>query len=180
MLVEGRDAIHDIRSSALVSNDLAKEITALGEALDIKNSQGESPTFAVLVEGTPHAIAPVLRQEIYCIVREALRNAHGHARARSIEAEITYDERLLRVRVRDDGVGIDLKLLGEAGRTGHWGLPGMRERAKRIGAQLEVWSELGAGTEIELRIPRVARRESDSEDGSDVSRKTKTGNERRS
>lgn len=39
------------------------------------------------------------------------------------------------------------------GRPGHWGLPGIRERAKQIGAQLEVWSELGAGTEVELSIP---------------------------
>jgi signal transduction histidine kinase len=177
-IVKGRDAIHDIRSS--VGNDLAKEITALGEELDIKSGHRESPTFGVLVEGTPHAIAPVLRQGIYCIVREALRNAYVHAQARSIEAEITYAECLLRIRIRDDGVGIDLKLLGEAGRAGHWGLPGMRERAKRIGAQLDVWSELGAGTEIELRIPNTAASEPDSEGGSDAIRKAKTGNDHKS
>jgi ligand-binding sensor domain-containing protein/signal transduction histidine kinase len=179
-IVEGRDAIHDIRSSVPLSNDLAKEITALGQTLDMTSGRGESPTFGVLVEGTPHAIAPVLRQEIYCIVREALRNAYGHARARSIEAEITYDQGLLRVRVRDDGVGIDLKLLGQAGRAGHWGLPGMRERAKRIGAQLEVWSELGAGTEIELRIPNLPAGAPDSAGGSDSSSKTETGSGRKS
>ena len=39
------------------------------------------------------------------------------------------------------------------GRPGHWGLLGIRERAKQIGAQLEIWSELGAGTEIELSVP---------------------------
>jgi signal transduction histidine kinase len=113
-------------------------------------------------------------------VREALRNAYVHAQARSIEAEITYAECLLRIRIRDDGVGIDLKLLGEAGRAGHWGLPGMRERAKRIGAQLDVWSELGAGTEIELRIPNTAASEPDSEGGSDAIRKAKTGNDHKS
>jgi signal transduction histidine kinase len=95
---------------------------------------------------------PILRDDIYRIAREALRNAFHHAQARKIEAEITYGERLLRLRIRDDGKGIDPKLL-EAGRDGHWGLQGMRERAQQIGGQLEMWSEVGAGTELELRIP---------------------------
>jgi len=60
--------------------------------------------------------------------------------------EITYDDRLLRLRVRDDGKGIDPKML-EEGRSGHWGVPAMSERAKRIGATLDIWSKLGAGTE---------------------------------
>jgi len=81
-----------------------------------------------------------------------LRNAFRHARARRIEVEIRYDSSQLRVRVRDDGVGIDASVLQE-GRAGHYGLPGMRERAKSIGGQLEVWSEQGAGTEMELTIP---------------------------
>jgi signal transduction histidine kinase len=69
-----------------------------------------------------------------------------------IETEITYGESL-RLRFRDDGKGIDPSVVEHGGRPGHWGLPGIRERAKQIGAQLEVWSELGAGTEIELSIP---------------------------
>ena len=81
-----------------------------------------------------------------------MQNAFRHAQASQIEAEITYGEGLLRLRIRDDGKGIDPKHL-VAGRDGHWGLPGMRERAEQIGAQLEIWSEVGAGTEVELRIP---------------------------
>jgi signal transduction histidine kinase len=67
--------------------------------------------------------------------------------------DIRYDERELRVRIRDDGSGIDPSVLGHEGLAGHWGLPGMRERAERIGGNLDLWSELGAGTEVELRIP---------------------------
>jgi ligand-binding sensor domain-containing protein len=155
-IVEARDAIHDIRTPAPVGGDLANEITALGRELADDDAGGELPTLRVLIEGTPREIDPIVHHEIYCIVREALRNAYRHAHARTIEAEIAYERSISRVRVRDDGVGIDTKLLGEAGRAGHWGLPGMRERAKRIGAQLEVWSELGAGTEIELKIPDAA------------------------
>ena len=82
-----------------------------------------------------------------------------------IEVEIRYAKRHFSVRVRDDGIGIDASVLSQEGRPGHFGLRGMRERSKSIGGQLEVWSEHGAGTEMELTIPatiaygnRVARR----------------------
>jgi signal transduction histidine kinase len=105
------------------------------------------------VEGAAQDLHPILRDEIYRIAGEALRNAFHHARARRIEVEIRYDARRFRVRVRDDGIGIDADLLSQGGRAGHWGLRGMRERAKSIGGQLEVWSEHGAGTEVELTVP---------------------------
>jgi signal transduction histidine kinase len=104
------------------------------------------------VEGPPRELHPIPRDEIYRITREALRNAFSHSRARQIEAEITYDPRRLRLRIRDDGRGIDPAIL-EAGRSGHYGLPGMRERATQIGAKLNIWSGVGTGTEIELSIP---------------------------
>ncbi len=150
-IVEGRDAIQNLRSSTTVTNELAQAMTALGEELAGPRDD-EAPTFRVSIEGTPRDLHPILRDDIYRIAREALRNAFRHAQASKIEAEITYGERLLRLRIRDDGKGIDPKLL-DAGRDGHWGLPGMRERAQQIGAQLDMWSEVGAGTEIELRIP---------------------------
>jgi len=148
-IVEGRDAIQNIRSSTTVSSELSQAMTALGQELGCPNGP---PTFRVSVEGTPRGLHPVLRDEIYRIAREALRNAFRHAQASQIEAEITYGESILRLRIRDDGIGIDPKHL-RAGRDGHWGLPGMRERAQQIGAQFEMWSEVGAGTEVELRIP---------------------------
>jgi signal transduction histidine kinase len=152
-IVEGRNAIQNIRSSTTVTNELSHSVTALGEEL-AGSSDGENrpATFRVSVEGTPRELHPILRDDIYRIAREALRNAFRHAQASQIEADITYGESVLRLRVRDDGKGIDPKHL-HSGRDGHWGLPGMRERAQQIGAQLEMWSEVGAGTEVELRIP---------------------------
>jgi CheY-like chemotaxis protein len=70
---------------------------------------------------------------------------------RHIEAEITYAEHLFRLRIRDDGEGIAPAIL-EDGRPGHYGLPGMRERAAEIGAKLDIWSGAGTGTEIDLSI----------------------------
>jgi nitrate/nitrite-specific signal transduction histidine kinase len=67
--------------------------------------------------------------------------------------EILYGERWLRLRIRDDGKGIDPKLLSGDGPAGHYGLHGMRERAKLVGGKLAVWSKLDSGTEVELSIP---------------------------
>jgi signal transduction histidine kinase len=152
-IVEGRDAIQDLRSSTTVTNELAQAISALGDELaSDQDREGGSTTFRVSIEGRPRDLHPILRDDIYRIAREALRNAFRHAKASKIEAEIMYGERLLRLRIRDDGKGIDPQLL-DAGRDGHWGLPGMRERAEQIGAKLDMWSEVGAGTEVELSIP---------------------------
>jgi signal transduction histidine kinase len=152
-IVEGRNAIHDIRSSVLANDDLAQAMTALGEELSADAAAENPVTLNVVVEGATRPLDPVLRDEIYRILREALRNAYAHAHARSIEAEIAYGEKILRVRIRDDGVGIDPHVLDHGERAGHWGLPGMRERAKQIGGKFDVWSEQGAGTEVELTVP---------------------------
>lgn len=152
-ITEGRDAVQGLRSSTIVTNDLASAITALGTELARSELNPNAAEFHVEVEGTPRDLHPILRDEVYRIAGEALRNALHHAQAQRIEVEIRYDERQLRLRVRDDGKGIDPKLLNEDGRAGHYGLGGMRERAKLMGGKLAVWSELDSGTEVELRIP---------------------------
>jgi signal transduction histidine kinase len=95
---------------------------------------------------------PVLRDEVYRIGREALVNAFQHSQAKSIEIELEYASSQLRVVLRDNGRGIDPQTL-LTGRDGHWGLPGMRERAERIGGTFHVWSRALAGTEVELSVP---------------------------
>jgi signal transduction histidine kinase len=154
-LIEGRDAIKDMRTSSLANLDLAQSMTALMTDLNEESAMDskDSVTFRVLLEGTPRNVRPIIRDEIYRIARESLRNAFHHAQARHIETEISYGELLLRLRFRDDGKGIDPYVLEHGGRAGHWGLPGIRERAKQAGAQLNVWSKLGAGTDVELKIP---------------------------
>lgn len=156
VIMEGRDAIHDIRVFLPADRDVAAEISKLGEELVSANGTSDSPAFRVVAEGSPKAIRPSVRDEIFRVASEALRNAHTHARARNLEAEISYEEKMLKVRIRDDGAGITQEHLGD-GRAGHNGLRGIRERAALMGAQLDVWSEHGAGTEIELRVPdRIA------------------------
>ena len=147
-IAEGRNAVYDLRSAATATNDLGVAVQALGDEL----ATDDASAFHLVVEGTPRDLKPILRDEVYRITREALRNAFKHARAHHIEAEIAYGDRVLRVRIRDDGEGIQSDRL-EAGRPGHYGLEGMRERARQLTGRLEVWSKPGAGTEIDLTIP---------------------------
>jgi signal transduction histidine kinase len=148
VLAESRKAVHDLHSSTTVTNELAQALKAVGDEL----SGEESATFRLMAEGRSRELHPIVRDEIYRMAREALRNAFNHARAHHIEVEITYDDRLLRLRIRDDGGGIPPEIL-EEGRSGHYGLAGMRERAGQIGATLDIWSGVGTGTEVDLRIP---------------------------
>jgi signal transduction histidine kinase len=153
-IAEGRDAIRDLRPEPSAQHDLSELLTAVGKELeDTHAANGHPPSFRVIVEGKPQRLSPTLQDEIYRIGREVMRNAFHHAAASRIEAEIRYDEHQLRLRIRDDGKGIDPKVLEAGGSPGHWGLPGIRERAQRIGSQFEFWSNAGAGTEVELRVP---------------------------
>jgi signal transduction histidine kinase/ligand-binding sensor domain-containing protein len=152
-IAEGRDTVSDLREPIMGDSDIAQALTALGKELALQSGNGLVPCVRVLLEGKQRELNPMLRDEIYRIAREALRNAFRHARAQKIEAEITYSDSEFLLHVRDDGGGIDPEVANQGARAGHWGLPGMRERAKSFGGKLEVWSEHGAGTEIELSVP---------------------------
>jgi len=152
-ITEGRDAVQGLRTSAEETNDLADAIRGLGDALTAEQGVDPSVALRIDVQGTPRKLHPIVRDELLRIAGEAMRNAFRHAEAKQVEVEIRYDERRLRVRVRDDGKGIDAETLQAGAREGHFGLPGMRERARLIGGKLTVWSGPGAGTEIEVSIP---------------------------
>ncbi len=155
-ITEGRDAVQGLRSSTIEENNLALAISVLGAELAADGS-GLRPAFHVAVEGETRELHPILRDEIYKVAAEALRNAFRHAHAGRVEVEIRYATEQFRLRVRDDGKGIDPEVLATHGREGHYGLRGMPERAALIGGKLAVWSEVGAGTEVELRLPaRIA------------------------
>jgi len=152
-ITESRDAVQGLRSSTVVTNDLPIAIQTLGEELTSKQTRQEAALFDVAVEGKSRDLNPILRDDVYRIACEALRNAFQHAHARHIEVELHYDKQLLRLRIRDDGKGIGSQVLSNKGQSGHWGLQGMRERANRIGAELKIWSGHQTGTEIELAVP---------------------------
>jgi signal transduction histidine kinase len=152
VLEEGRLAVQGLRSPQQDERSLGHALAGVPTLLGLPLAAN----FRVVVEGRQRELKAALRDEIYRIGREAIVNAHRHSGARDIETQIVFRPTELRVTVRDNGRGMDTQDL-EAGRTGHWGLQGMRERARRIGAHLRVLSRTAIGTEVELCVPgRIA------------------------
>jgi signal transduction histidine kinase len=150
---EGREVVQGLRSSTVIANDLARALTTLGEELAAKQDSHNPVAFQVEVEGETRDLHPILRDEVYRIACEALRNAFQHSGAARIDVGIHYDDRQFRVRIRDNGKGIDPKVLDAGGREGHYGLPGMHERAELAGGRLVVRSGVNSGTEAAITIP---------------------------
>ncbi|MBU0584047.1 MAG: hypothetical protein KKB66_16145 [Alphaproteobacteria bacterium] len=150
-LIEGRDAVHELRATPLVDKDLPEVLGAL--ASELAAAEPGRLNVEILVEGHSRLVNSVIRDELYRLAREALRNAFQHSNGSKVECELTYSDAALRLRVRDDGRGIDPQVLEEGMKAGHWGLPGMRERAERIGGTFTLWSKTGKGTELEVSIP---------------------------
>ncbi len=155
-ITEGRDAVQGLRTSTMIPHELTQALSVLGDGLAAEQTGENASDFRVQLEGTPRTLAPLVWGEVYRTAGEALRNAFRHADAQRIELEIRYDPQQLRVRVRDNGKGIDQKIMEAGGRAGHHGLPGMQERANMVGGKLTVWSELNSGTEIEFTVPASA------------------------
>ena len=122
----------------------------LGEEL----ARGASGTtdFSVKIFGRPMNFDPSTRHEIVRIVCEALRNAFKHSGASTIECVFAFSDEDLRVRVRDDGIGLGVKNGAAPGAQKCWGIKGMRERAEKIGADLVINSSAGFGTTVELSV----------------------------
>jgi ligand-binding sensor domain-containing protein/signal transduction histidine kinase len=149
---EGRNAVRGLRLPDQQSQSLEQAFSGIQQELEISRASG----FRVFAEGEERRLRPAIRETVYRIGREAVINAFRHAHAGKIEVELRYAASHLRLLVRDNGVGIDQQVV-RAGRDGHWGLSGMRERADEIGARLRVLSSPAAGTEVELSVPsRIA------------------------
>jgi len=147
VLDAGRDQVHELRVDprTLEENlqDCAASLRTLHPGVD----------FALRSDGVAAGADQAVVDEAGAIACEALRNAFTHARARHIAATIRHGRRELRVMVEDDGQGIDPEVIEAGRRDGHWGLVGMRERALRIGARLELRDHDGRGTVMVLTVP---------------------------
>ncbi len=153
-LAESRDAIQGLRSEQVAGGHLGALLTTASEELThARDGERKPPTFVLIEEGERRSLSQAIRDEVSRVAVEVLRNAYQHAHADHIEAELRYGVEAFRIRIRDDGRGIAPDVLREGGRPGHWGLRGIRERAERIGGQLDFWSECGAGTEVQITVP---------------------------
>ena len=144
---EGRAALNSLRTATTQTNDLAEALRRVPEDGLIPSSM--AVTFSVV--GDAREMHPIVRDEVYRVGYEAIRNALMHSAASLLEVELRYAQDLA-VRVSDNGIGIDRAVL-DNGKEGHFGLSGMRERAVRIGGKLTVVSSATSGTEITVVVP---------------------------
>jgi ligand-binding sensor domain-containing protein/signal transduction histidine kinase len=144
---EGRAALNSLRTATTQTNDLAEALRRV--TVDGLIPSSMAVTFSVV--GDAKEMHPIVRDEIYRIGYEAIRNACVHSGASRLEVELRY-ARDLTLRVDDNGTGIDPAIADRA-KDGHFGLQGMRERAARIGGKLKLGSSSNSGTEIKLIVP---------------------------
>jgi ligand-binding sensor domain-containing protein/signal transduction histidine kinase len=156
VIAEGRMRVDGLRTQADDGRGLQTALSGLAKEVE----PGSEAEVRVFSEGRPRTLHTIVRDEVYWIAREAIVNALRSAHARMVEVELSYRHADFCVRIRDDGRGIDPALLEAGGRPGHWGIRGMKERARRIGAAFDIWTGAGVGTEVSLKIPgAVAYRE---------------------
>jgi signal transduction histidine kinase len=136
-----------LRTSTTETNDLAESFRRAIEECRLENSMETS--FSVV--GDTRDMHPIVRDEVYRVGYEAIRNACAHSQASRLQVTLTYADEL-GVDVADNGIGMD-SLVAERGKEGHFGLQGMRERAARIAGKLTVNSSPESGTQVKLVVP---------------------------
>jgi signal transduction histidine kinase/ligand-binding sensor domain-containing protein len=144
---EARASLLALRVSSTLTNDLAEALELVGA----QSSAAYPIQFSLLVEGNVKQMHPIVRDEIYLIGSEAIRNACTHSGGTRVEVALSYAQNL-GLRVRDNGKGMDPNIASK-GKPEHYGLTGMQERAARISGKLTVSSSASAGTEVELVVP---------------------------
>jgi signal transduction histidine kinase len=143
---EARAAVTSLRSSTVETNHLANAFQLA--ALDFRPDADLEAH--VSVSGDIRELHPVVRDEVYRIGVEAIRNARAHSEASNLYVTVSYAQNLT-LSVRDDGRGMSADTL-KVGKAGHFGMAGMHERAEHIGATLTISSN-PMGTEVLLVVP---------------------------
>jgi len=151
---EGRAAICGLHTASPAPSSLEQAFSNLLSEV----TTGRGLQLRIFVQGKPRTLNPAIQEQLFLIGREAVMNALRHSEATKIEVEVQYLRGILRVFVRDNGCGINSEAVQKESDS-HWGLRGMRERAKNIGARFGIWSRIGAGSEVRVAVPvDVAKR----------------------
>jgi signal transduction histidine kinase len=162
VVAEGRQRVRDLRTGALPIDDLPAALQRVAE----EDLGGSGAPIRIAIEGDARRLHPMVLEEAYAVGREALVNAQRHSGAGRIDVEIVYGQKQFHLRVWDDGRGIDASILEKGGRSNHFGLQGMRERARKIGACFDLKRRPGGGTEMEISVPAsTAYRSADAQPG---------------
>ena len=145
---EGRERIQGLREVARPRAEIGHVLEKAAREL----VRGTAMRFEFKLEGRVRELRPYIWEELYRLAYEALWNSYRHAHASLITLAVAYGDRELIILIGDDGCGIARGLLQCAAPGGHFGLAGMRERARGMNARLHIESGAGGGTRVEIRI----------------------------
>jgi signal transduction histidine kinase len=145
---EGRAAMRGLPTVSTAPASLEEAFSQLLEEV----APGQGAQIRIFVQGKACQLNAAIREQLFLIGREAVTNALRHSEATNIEVEIQYLPHCLRVLVRDNGFGIKPEAVQKESDS-QWGIRGMRRRAENIGAQFDVQSQMGAGTEVRVAVP---------------------------
>jgi len=148
-LRDARHTIWDMRAVELDSHDLPEALEGAVRSV----LTGAPVALHFTVRGDRRPLAPHIETAVLRIGREAVANVLKHADARNVEVSLDYDARLLRLQIRDDGRGIRSGAAEVAAANGHMGIAGMKARAQRAAGTLEIASEPGWGTTVQVSLP---------------------------
>lgn len=148
---QARVAVTDLRHLGSGEPDLESALRAMPLEVPMM-SRADAPQYRVVVTGSRRTMIPLVLDDVLQVAREAFRNAVLHAKATLVQVDVSWDTERFSLSVSDDGSGMDPGMIAR-GRDGHWGLHGMRERALQLGGSLDIRSQAGCGTKLELTIP---------------------------
>lgn len=151
ILIESRDKIRGLRYENSTETSISQALLKLGEELKLH----ERASFETAVNGVPINLDPTSYDDVYAIAKEALTNSSRHSGASVIRAEIGFSQKCFRMRISDDGKGIDTSVLNSRKRANHYGLAGMYERAVALKVDLRIANIDGRGAEVVLTVPSV-------------------------
>lgn len=150
IMIEGRKRLNSLRTAQLGDGELPTSLRKWGADLNIDGYVA----YSVVRQGIPTTLAPPVASEVLYIAREAITNAFRHSQASEITVRLIYENKHFTVCCRDNGCGFRMQPVTDASKRGHWGMPGMAERAARLGGKLKVRSAAGEGTEVVVTLPR--------------------------
>ena len=149
VLIQGREQVLGLRTLAGSADTLAQSLAGVGEAL----AQNAAMTCTISTSGAMRTLRGLVMEELFWIGREALQNAFRHSRGTTVKLMLHYDARQFTLSIEDDGIGLPTAMLAHGQRDGHWGLPGMRERARAVHGALALSHAPGGGACIVLAVP---------------------------
>jgi len=143
-LQEARRSVRALRPRTLEDKDLCEALQSLIQ----KMTAGTSVHAEFVVQGQPRELPLEWDENLVRIGQEVLTNVLRHAQASMFKAQLAFDDREIRLNLRDDGAGFD-----PGARHDGFGLQGVRERVEAMGGQLSIRSAKGQGTAISLVLP---------------------------